>query len=1634
MSSPFQFRSLANPWFLGAGLVAPLFLKDDDRGYFKTASITTPLLAGAFSAAPSLWKIAREAGLEAGNLYSNNPFQFSMKDGLRFDVRKSLKGNKRIQTAFRDMHSQASADYYSGIVHKPFDVASASANLRANLERQQLDWETDWSYTQARGNTSAYDIYKQEQALLSRRDLTSYAFQEAVGRAITPDEMIRNAGQTSVLPKNYEEMTSLLDKYGSNEQFVKTLRHRLSKNTSLVSNHAIPSVFDSYPLATRLDSAPLDSIASLEEIETQLGASLGPKVRKNLEAAMPNFENASLHFHDVLEGGVTKRKLLNMTMTNKFDKSQVMSLPLFREESGLWTVGTGRLAVMQGVRNKNGMWRGDGTGEALDYLTAPLTEKHWGETLKTAEQIIWDSGQDPLLDEFKIANGAHSDAADLSLNAVAKHSSVIKPTARAEFDGKYYKNWEHKEKKEELASLYEQGYFPHSDGDFKHGSVRSEYLTFAEPGGLQGNSRASMSQRSSSTSVQIDPATTGGFRQVPMITDVLPEVVPEVFIRKAGIAPAYIDIAGHLPEKGFHTITPELNSYMEAAMTRHAGGDETLGKEIYAKFLHRISGSEEAYHGFRENVSRIGEGAFRLSPRMNQLGLRELHTLKVQIPTSFSATENKWLEVGHLFSNQISIGKYNSAPVVGAAPMNRVVGIARHGDELHVQTEALWGMSGGKGDIGIKGKFEAEKASNTRQWQEALDTVSFLNMETGTGGVLPADVDMLTSQISDRTYNPLKTAIDRGLDVAETLENRPEASPDNMFWNKTVQDLGDQSASYKKQLLDFNFYHNAEGRLVEDSKALMAMGREERKIRNKTVVDLSLDYLERVQQGVLQNSSFVLEDNPLFYGFRQSHRANPNSPGLSDYMQQSAEPVAFRVTDSSQRNLPKETRITPDLIRQLERDGQPEILKWVLSNTTPDGDRGMTHEFVSHVVEGDFNKPLGNSISVNQLKSVQPNALEARESGALFSPETYGQNYSIDLGRDFGAGQHIPILGRDALRGGPNRFGPGDYNPSVNEKATNKLLESLSGLNTTGANDEAIVNVSLAAIKDYKNTVISDTLPHLMKDIGTFDNGVGGSLFVRPPVWDPALNGGKGGNNPFVSFLSTDRVHAIADPKLRKHILDGGSGYGLSYRYPLNAAVVNEFRHDPSLPIGTVSVAELGRTTYAADYDGDIKNQLLASMDSSINEKFKSELSNESSNTWMRQKYDHYVQGRSEEPSAMTSSMLKKELEANSLPNVLEKVMNSNPLQESQSRTAAGYIGMYDNFRTKLLVSAAQNPVIARDASKMRFINDVAMQATSQLMIAATKNKAGDIVKDDILNPLSRMQSALNMGNETGVTKLHGVLTEMLESFKTVLPYDGDSAKELGMELPGRMSADDINLRLEMLRSKEGEQTIRDLVLNHTSSANLDTELITTKFSPHEIHTEEWANRVTKMAENFKQSRGLPAVLGPTQKASTMAERGSEALGALNNFAKGIGEEARVASKGGLKTAAIGLGIAAIAGLFSTTISSNEHRPEDRAGVADRVPGEPVTGSRSSVNPVRAEQTAKTPQKTIVAANMRSRVNLDVKVKSGDQQAAIEVEKMTKRAAGERGTTNVTVNHVGGWRNKMSSLRKKEQIREDLRP
>jgi hypothetical protein len=63
---------------------------------------------------------------------------------------------------------------------------------------------------------------------------------------------------------------------------------------------------------------------------------------------------------------------------------------------------------------------------------------------------------------------------------------------------------------------------------------------------------------------------------------------------------------------------------------------------------------------------------------------------------------------------------------------------------------------------------------------------------------------------------------------------------------------------------------------------------------------------------------------------------------------------------------------------------------------------------------------------------------------------------------------------------------------------------------------------------------------------------------------------------------------------------------------------------------------------------------------------------------------------------------------------------------------------------------------------------------------------------------------------------------------------------------------------------------------------------------------------------------------------------------------------------------------------------------------------------------------------------MRQRTDLEVRMKAQNRQDTIEMQRMISQISGNNGVSNINVNYRNGWRNKMSTLRRRETIREQL--
>jgi hypothetical protein len=91
-----------------------------------------------------------------------------------------------------------------------------------------------------------------------------------------------------------------------------------------------------------------------------------------------------------------------------------------------------------------------------------------------------------------------------------------------------------------------------------------------------------------------------------------------------------------------------------------------------------------------------------------------------------------------------------------------------------------------------------------------------------------------------------------------------------------------------------------------------------------------------------------------------------------------------------------------------------------------------------------------------------------------------------------------------------------------------------------------------------------------------------------------------------------------------------------------------------------------------------------------------------------------------------------------------------------------------------------------------------------------------------------------------------------------------------------------------------------------------------------------------------------------------------------------------------------------------------------------------VAGSQAPSNPKRDVRPATPGVHTAVVTPARRMQNLEVRTSAPDRDSVREIERTVERMASTGGHVNITKNYTGGWRNRTSKLRMREQIRSQL--
>jgi hypothetical protein len=519
--------------------------------------------------------------------------------------------------------------------------------------------------------------------------------------------------------------------------------------------------------------------------------------------------------------------------------------------------------------------------------------------------------------------------------------------------------------------------------------------------------------------------------------------------------------------------------------------------------------------------------------------------------------------------------------------------------------------------------------------------------------------------------------------------------------------------------------------------------------------------------------------------------------------------------------------------------------------------------------------------------------------------------------------------------------------------------------------------------------------------------------------------------DPFEVIISRDQMHRLESREMRDALRNGDEVFAKLARHPVNSMPTVRVRlakKGDALGPNMMGIDERLRSLINSDDDRDTGNLLFIQSKEAV-EKAKQDLAyhggdiNKMSSQWRTHRMVELMQGLNEDSRAQTGfrgQKLMDEFFQGSLQTQLQeaaKIQGEGSFPHVIKRLAHGETGIYSNLLTRLHMNLEQHPTMRTSAHR-----DMLEQLFFQIrQVPISASKAKSSFEGDPRDLWRQFQDALNDGNrEAGAERARDALERVLKGTakETTLnsALEVEHAEKL-FGLSGLKPGGTYNLGMMSLRDGHGATAVRDFVKNRNNAVDRVVDAFTKQKA--DVHT------TMEALANI----GHTGILGAA-RTGTMADQSASALGAALNVLK---DGARGVMKGGkaaLPALAVGAGIAAVAGLASTKISSNGHRPEERAGVADSVPGQPVEGSHS--NRPRVQMTPAPAQtKTVAVAPMHKNNDVEVQASAPNRAAAAEAVKMSAKLA-SRGMTHSTVNYLGGARDRMSKLRMQQQLREKL--
>jgi hypothetical protein len=1573
---PFKSGSFALA--AGAALAAPLFLNNDDRGYFGTAVLTTPLIAAGAAIGGDVFRLAQENSAKFIK-FSKSAFNKPVNAAVTYEEIQQLRREVQSGNMFMSEFQKHNLSYLNNFTKSTSDSRREIRALRSQLK------------TLARNK--------------SFTSLLSNAIQAEEYRVMSAAELASTGGQHVFKDLSLREGIAKIRRRSKNADFVRGLNYRLRSISKLKDQGG-----STYPVIGDFGPGSGEGLISSSynfrrmDIRSKFSAAYGD-VYEHLDRAMSGGLISGAEFLTLNDpSSKAIQHFTGLRLHRQGEKA--LDLLLVQKDGGTFMSDARR-----GVSRKIGSPRW-GIMES-DIWTLRNLNRDFKDLRDTLNISQFQTYVDPLrdgFDQFGERDGAIYRQDPFSM--YARNQQVVLDRLGGFSEDKGYMGLSPRQQEAALVTMNEKYGLVKAWGDsnINKGLLETEELTQLHLGGvintektsrvLRGVAKPIMASEDRGSFSMSDAR--APFSRTSKWASVLPgETPPEFGVRIGMVSPHLKSLVSDLPaEINKESLAAYANTAMDYISRDLVDNGIQASRDQIRNMWTALAGrmSNEADGRAIRRLGYLGEGDHLLLRQSGEAGMPYAVSAKTKYVHDLRLNDVKGMIAnGTEFGPDTLLGFSNGNAVTAGGRWNRIQDFRQMTDgRLALSVLESSPISSAKLDTIVKGL----SVGTTKQ--EASHIKEFLNLYggiTGTGYGVADDTDILMLQHYAHNKAPLAESM---VNIASDTFRRLESSGELGAVQSYVDALEYGGFSYKN------------GQLINDV-SVFAKATEQRRLyladTVKVIEEMMANVGARVKAGQIQGDAFI-----------HRYLGAGGNLSLTDYIFRRAAPANAMITDSVEQNVVEQAGITFDMLGNLELRGFSGTTKELKNMSRVDGDILATKSVMDYLNTGDFSQPLGAALSVNEafpnLRLTENGRFVGLSeagvrAGSVFDPahELAAGNWSLRLDD----GSHVPVLGHDAYGGKINQYGAGEFSTNSREKALARIVE---------ANASGDKNAMAAAKASYVDELrqFGYGKEGFMRARRTYPMGVAGRIQTRPS----SVPG-----NPFEIAIAPNLIERIQNKQIREALLNKRAEdvFAVVARHPVSNMPFTKVVVDSRLNPNTIALDEGMRGLLMADDDGDILNAFFLKPGGDAYKEAAGAYASGQMSEELR--IQRAFEGL-EDDSRLARNTAAKSLSARAQAvgaggEALTKELGLVEAEALRRRPAGGSVGRFSNVLTEAMLNLEHNSRITDPTQKA--ILQRAFWNIRQAPIAAQK-KSSSYTLDKALNLASELSYGLH--NDAGSGRFYDAMTQMARDFGKDTPFN-DDMKILGIS---RASAREVNGQLVVNPLLEYVKNNRSTFDAFLAGRNTSVQAAARSLTATEDATVKYSGKL------LTEFDGLLAYLDPSLRsavAPSMADHSAEVLGAANESIRNISGGIRNILKdpGIRKTLGIGLGVSAIAGILTTSMgasasfarrrSANEIRPENAVGVEDHIPGEPVAGSMAPSNPPRKVVPGPQGVRTATVAPIQQAVNLEVRTRSGDRSSATERAKTLARMATD-GDSNVTVNYRS--RPKNTSLRMQERLRD----